>query len=235
MKPQPLTDNEFDQLSDILERFGGKRSLNLEQLDGFLAAVVCGPDVIPQREYLRAIWGDDIINEDAFAAQPILRDFISLVVRHHDFIDHTLREGDVFTPLITLDEDGDYHGNDWANGFLRGTELRKADWALLMDDEEEGGALVPIFALAYENDPDPELRSYSEPVSSELRQKLLIGAAAGVMRMFHYFEAQRLLQLIEADHSSTYRRIAPKVGRNDKCPCGSSKKYKHCCGRNTLH
>ena len=23
----------------------------------------------------------------------------------------------------------------------------------------------------------------------------------------------------------------PKVGRNDPCPCGSGKKYKHCCGR----
>ena len=21
-----------------------------------------------------------------------------------------------------------------------------------------------------------------------------------------------------------------KIGRNDKCPCGSEKKYKHCCG-----
>ena len=21
-----------------------------------------------------------------------------------------------------------------------------------------------------------------------------------------------------------------KVGRNEKCPCGSGKKYKHCCG-----
>ena len=23
-----------------------------------------------------------------------------------------------------------------------------------------------------------------------------------------------------------------KIGRNDPCPCGSGKKYKHCCGRN---
>jgi preprotein translocase subunit SecA len=23
---------------------------------------------------------------------------------------------------------------------------------------------------------------------------------------------------------------APKVGRNDQCPCGSGKKYKKCCG-----
>jgi preprotein translocase subunit SecA len=26
---------------------------------------------------------------------------------------------------------------------------------------------------------------------------------------------------------------APKVGRNDPCPCGSGKKYKKCCGKNT--
>jgi preprotein translocase subunit SecA len=26
-------------------------------------------------------------------------------------------------------------------------------------------------------------------------------------------------------------RIGPKVGRNDPCPCGSGKKYKHCCGK----
>ncbi|MDD3448692.1 MAG: YchJ family protein [Gammaproteobacteria bacterium] len=28
----------------------------------------------------------------------------------------------------------------------------------------------------------------------------------------------------------TVRRDAPKVGRNDPCPCGSGKKYKKCCG-----
>jgi preprotein translocase subunit SecA len=27
-------------------------------------------------------------------------------------------------------------------------------------------------------------------------------------------------------------RAGPKVGRNDPCPCGSGKKYKHCCGKN---
>ncbi len=30
----------------------------------------------------------------------------------------------------------------------------------------------------------------------------------------------------------TVRRDAPKVGRNDPCPCGSGKKYKACCGKN---
>jgi len=29
----------------------------------------------------------------------------------------------------------------------------------------------------------------------------------------------------------TVRRETPKVGRNDPCPCGSGKKYKHCHGK----
>jgi hypothetical protein len=29
----------------------------------------------------------------------------------------------------------------------------------------------------------------------------------------------------------TFRREAPKVGRNDPCPCGSGRKHKKCCGK----
>ncbi|MBN2447440.1 MAG: SEC-C domain-containing protein [Phycisphaerae bacterium] len=35
----------------------------------------------------------------------------------------------------------------------------------------------------------------------------------------------------EAGRPQTIRREAPKVGRNDPCPCGSGKKYKACCGK----
>lgn len=31
--------------------------------------------------------------------------------------------------------------------------------------------------------------------------------------------------------TSTLRRAAEKVGRNEPCPCGSAKKWKRCCGR----
>jgi len=34
-----------------------------------------------------------------------------------------------------------------------------------------------------------------------------------------------------SDHPGTVRNILPKVGRNDTCPCGSGKKYKHCHGQ----
>ncbi|MGN0658253.1 MAG: preprotein translocase subunit SecA [Emergencia sp.] len=39
-------------------------------------------------------------------------------------------------------------------------------------------------------------------------------------------------QVPQREHKQeTIRRDAPKVGRNDPCPCGSGKKYKNCCGR----
>ena len=31
--------------------------------------------------------------------------------------------------------------------------------------------------------------------------------------------------------ASPYRRVEPKLGRNDPCFCGSGRKYKHCHGR----
>ncbi len=30
--------------------------------------------------------------------------------------------------------------------------------------------------------------------------------------------------------ATPYVREAPKVGRNDPCPCGSGRKFKKCCG-----
>jgi Uncharacterised protein family (UPF0149) len=60
---QPLTDAELDKLADVLKRFGDKRAMNLEMLDGFFAALICGPDDVPPSEYLREIWGGDMVNE----------------------------------------------------------------------------------------------------------------------------------------------------------------------------
>lgn len=58
-----------------------------------------------------------------------------------------------------------------------------------------------------------------------------------------FFEAQAGGQLEEGyeegyevpqreKKQETFRRESPKVGRNDPCPCGSGRKYKHCCGKN---
>jgi uncharacterized protein len=229
--PQPLSDAEFDRLSSRLKRYGSKHVKNLEQLDGFLSALVCGPDEVPTSEYLPEIWEYDVVKGDALAAQPLLQECASLIRRHRHFVLQTVESGNVFTPLLLGYGDGVYLANDWAVGFLFGMGLRKQEWAVLLNDQDHGGSLVPIFALANEHSPDPAMRPYTKPVTPELREKLIVGIAAGVMKIYRYFKAKRLA----TDVNPTYRRVGPKVGRNDLCSCGSAKKFKHCCGKITLH
>jgi uncharacterized protein len=115
-------------------------------------------------------------------------------------------------------------------------KLRNPEWGILLNDEDHGGPLVPILALAHEHDPDPDMRPYKEPVSEQQREKLLVGAAAGVMNIYKYFQRQYSAPAESLDPTgSTYHRISPKTGRNELCPCGSGKKFKHCCGKVTLH
>jgi uncharacterized protein len=76
--------------------------------------------------------------------------------------------------------------------------------------------------LAHENDPDPAMRP--PPVAPEKREELLQMMIASLTVIYRYFEPQRRSPL-----HIPRRREGPKVGRNDPCPCGSGRKYKHCC------
>src|SRR3954453_15614149 len=170
MGERPLTDAEYDRLAGTLNRFHGEGAMNLEQLDGFSAALICGPDRVHPSEYLPEIWGgSDMADEEAFASQQQLKDFLDLVMRHWNAIAETLQSGEVHLPLLLEDDQGMTHANDWAQGFLRGMALRRADWGELLKDEDEGGWIIPIFALAHEHDPD-----------AERREDLIVRAAAGI-------------------------------------------------------
>lgn len=231
MISEPLTDAELDHLSAILDQLGNKSSMNLEQLDGFLSALICGPELVLPSKYLPMIWGDKSVFEDASSAQ----EFLSLLMRHWNAVADTLNSGELYLPLLLEDESGITHGNDWANGFMRGMEFGKEDWALLLDDEDHGGSLVAIFALANEHNPDPKMRPYKDPISAELRETLIASAVAGTMQIYRYFKAKRSIVNDPLGNMPTFLRTMPKIGRNDPCPCGSGKKFKQCCGKATLH
>ena len=46
-------------------------------------------------------------------------------------------------------------------------------------------------------------------------------------------DAQPQRRAVAEEHPGTLRNAAPKIGRNDPCPCGSGKKYKQCHGQLT--
>lgn len=45
------------------------------------------------------------------------------------------------------------------------------------------------------------------------------------------FTEEKLKTLYREQKNSGTVRKGKKIGRNDPCPCGSGKKYKHCCGK----
>src|SRR4051794_12847757 len=95
MGGRPLTDADYDRLADALNQFHGEHAMNLEQLDGFFAALICGPDLVRPSEYLPEIWGGgEMADEEAFSSRQQLKDFLDLVMRHWNAIAETLQSGD---------------------------------------------------------------------------------------------------------------------------------------------
>jgi len=49
-QPEPPTDAELDRLGDFLERCKGGTAMNVDQLDGFFAALIAVPEVVVPSE-----------------------------------------------------------------------------------------------------------------------------------------------------------------------------------------
>jgi uncharacterized protein len=234
IKSSELSDADIEELDDFLARVDGGKIPNCEALDGFFAALACCPELIMPSEYLAIIQSGktekgDLVFENIDETQR----FMELVTQHWNHVNVPLNQGEAFLPLVLEDENGDYHCNEWANGFLTGMDMRNEIWADYLDDQEHSGPIVPIMALAHENHPDPKMRPYKKPIDKDGREKLFIALAAGVMHIFNYFRGNRETYIPKTE---TFIRTEKKVGRNESCPCGSGKKYKQCCGRGpTLH
>jgi len=220
---EPLTDAELDRLGHFLKSCKGGRAMNLEQLDGFFAALIAGPEAVMPSEYNRELFGGET---PEFSNLDEAKDILGLLTRHWNTIAGTLFKGEVYGPILLQNENGVAHGNDWAHGFMRGTLMRHDGWLELVNDEEQGGCMVPIFMLHYEHDTDPKMRP--KPISPERREDVIVHMAAGLLQAYRYFRKQP--QNGAGAGTLEPRRNAPKVGRNNLCPCGSGKKYKRCCG-----
>jgi uncharacterized protein len=229
--PEPLTDAELDRLGDLLKSCKGGKAMNLEELDGFFAALIAAPETVMPSEYNREVFGGEMSEAVEFASLDQAQEILNLMMRHWNKIATTLHTGEIHVPLIFEDEKGELHGNDWARGFMRGMGMRHEGWAELVNDEEHGGCLIPMMMLCHEHDKDPEMRP--KPISPEKRGEVIMHMAAGLLQAYRYFRSHR--QVSPDTHRSEPRRTAPKVGRNDPCPCGSGKKYKKCCGGATVN
>jgi uncharacterized protein len=227
----PLSDTEVDQLADFLS---SNAAMTMEELDGYFAALICGPRYISMSEYFPEILGEDF----SFASNDQAELIIGLLFRHWNAItdqqQESIKKNDVIYFPFLYQDDGIAYGNEWASGFMRGTQMGHGDWDTLLNDESHGGSLIPIMMLANEHHADPEM--HPPPIPPEKRDDILAMMTAGVIQIYRYFEPHRqsFAQGTAMASATPFRRTEPKIGRNDPCPCGSGKKHKACCGGNRI-
>jgi uncharacterized protein len=220
-----LTEAQIDQLEEFFD--STESAMSLEQVDGFFCALISGPDFIPPSEYLPYLFGEEMpdIGPGTQASK-----IIGLLFQHWDHIAETLLRDEVYYPILFEDETGKCQANEWADGYMLGVKLQLDSWSELMLDEKKNGHMIPVMALHFERDDDPEFRS--GPIADKEREDIIARMIAAILEIYRYFAPARIqgavLQPVHQGHST--------IGRNDPCYCGSGKKYKHCHGGGvTLH
>jgi uncharacterized protein len=205
----------------------------IEELDGFVAGIVCCPEPIRPSEWLSVVWGRTEENSAAvFETVEHANKVISLVMGHYNHVAVTLsKTPHRYSPLFAEDDrNGDILWEIWIEGFEKAMKLRPTAWLPLLEaDAEISDAVRGLLTLT-------ETARRDERVSKIRREELqdiaheLIGPwviAINEWRMENYSPDTGKSASLPASHSPF-----GKVGRNEPCPCGSGKKYKKCCGLN---
>lgn len=222
---QPLTDSELNRLAEFLDSFG-EPAMNIETLDGFFSAMICGPHLVRPSEYFPTMWRREV----AFESDAQKDDIMSLLMRHWNMISSELEGAlngrNARLPLLQKRADGVAAANDWAHGFMHAAQMRPDGWSDLIADEENSGAILPIMMLHHEHDVDPEMRP--PKITPEKRKRVLEKMSAGLTHIYQYFESRRQGSAKLSKGSSILGEMH-KIGRNERCPCGSGRKHKHCC------
>jgi len=242
---QTLSEDELDELADLLGAdWAPETTMDIEQLDGLLAGLVCSPRLLMPSIYLPEVFGGE---EPTFPDTATAQRFFELLMRRNNQIASALNapierlddprayvpllldwspEGEIARSLAAAgnSEPLPLAGELWARGFLHAVSLAREDWENLPEGDDEGAQLVEdalesIAALVPEDD--------GAEATADVRDQLIGEALIAAYDLREYW---RDLQFEQLRVKEPIRR-GPKVGRNDPCPCGSGKKFKQCHGR----
>jgi uncharacterized protein len=192
--------------------------MQLSDLDGFLAGIAIGPELIMPSEWVPVIWGG---GEPEFESMEEAQRILNAIMGRYNEILHLLQHApEEFEPIFWTTEHGEAVAADWAEGFMEAVELRPGAWQALLDSEEDRQLIAPIVAHLHDEEGDPIIRGDADEIG-QLRGEATELIAPCVFLIDRFWKARR---------QPPERK--PKTGRNDPCPCGSGRKHKRCCGAN---
>lgn len=230
----PLNDDELEQLEELLVSDDVPADcMNLEMLDGYLAAIVASPLPIPVDKWLPAVWSADE-EEPGFAGGASLQKAIELVLRYYN--DQVAAIGDAegdeegeaegWQPFCYAQggDDDPLIGEEWTAGFEQGFEMWASDWPDRVGDTSIAESLLESIFAPDEDDGEP-VTTDTDALLAELEQK-----GIAVQHLYQAWRALGLPAPEQVEVGAAAQAAGSAVGRNEPCPCGSGKKYKKCCG-----
>lgn len=148
----PLSDPEYEELESFLLSLEIEEAvLNMSELDGFITAIVSGPELILPSEWLPVVLG----GEDSAPAIENPEDFsrlASLMMRHFNTTAATLmEEPQAFEPCFmeSLVEGKSFLVvDDWCIGYMKGVMLRPEPWRNNDVDMVEILSPIPLFTTS---------------------------------------------------------------------------------------
>jgi uncharacterized protein len=221
----PLSDKEFKELDQfLLSDRCAEDGMTMDTLHGYLTALVIGPQEILLAEWLPRVWGASAEDAPKFKSDKEYDRIVSLIARFMNEIAITFEVAPKeYEPLFCEHEwEGRalLDGEAWAWGFWEGMNLRAESWEPIWSSNL-APLMRPIYLLGAEEVEESEMTLVDDPVK---RHKLAIEMEAAIP------EIQKFWLPLRKSAVAQVQRDAPKVGRNDACPCGSGKKFKKCCG-----
>jgi uncharacterized protein len=224
--PARFTEADLDRLEAwLLEPERGEDALMPDGLQGMLCAVVSAPAPIPPATWMPAALGEDA----RFASDDERSEIERLLQGFHDDVAEQLNAGEHLDMVLYGDdgsEDQEASLAEWCDGYLRGVELADPSWSEEASDEELDEMLMP-FAILSGRAKEAAFDAGETWVDPADERRMLEEARASLIDVI----LDNRAYWFERSIPQTVRREARKVGRNDPCPCGSGKKYKHCHGR----
>ncbi|NTW55275.1 MAG: UPF0149 family protein [Chlorobaculum sp.] len=222
-----MTTAEYEELENfLLHESELKHPMNLDALDGFMTALIIGPDTIMPSQWLPHVWSSVGTPESpVFQSDKHAERTIGLIMRMMNSIANLLEEQPAdYVPLpdsSTFDSDDARRSaaRMWCLGFIEGINMNPDSWNPLLKDEKGSRT---IFAISAASGVLRDKLGLDEEKEYELWK--LIPDAVLEIREFWMPHRQRVME-------SVRQAKADGIGRNDFCPCGSGKKYKKCCGR----
>ena len=142
------TDEGLDQLADLLNGIPVERDgMTLAELDGYMAALIVCPEMIPPSEWLSGVWGGEGAFKDAEQAEEL----IGAVMGYYNRVAGELAEDpEAYAPVFEIDPNSDeVLWEPWVDGFERAMRLRTDAWeaVVLSDDEDAAASVTLIIAM----------------------------------------------------------------------------------------